>query len=173
MEGTWAVVHDLFEIIGGLAAAIAVGFSVWITTRERADRQQAERDRDEARAAQREAELAEVRRAREAQARRVVLAVQRRRILEARGGHTLDYVMIWTNYSDMPITDVAAVIHGNVSDDAQAFRAMIRPGDSVTFRFEPAGEAGPLNSELAVVFRDAAGVRWRRFADGALAEVPE
>lgn len=40
--------HDLWEIVGALGSAAAAGIALWLATRERADRQAAEKDRDDA-----------------------------------------------------------------------------------------------------------------------------
>lgn len=167
MTGVWAVVHDLFELIGGLAAAIAVGFSVWITSRERTDRKQAERDRDEARVAQREAEQAEVRRAREAQARHVVITM-------TRAGSVNDdpnrVRVACHNYSSMPIMNVALWVDEHRVRGG--YRSVLLPQDKpCEGDFVAAPGRKIFKRGVAVVFLDAAGVVWRRTADGGLAEV--
>lgn len=167
MEGAWAVVHDLFEIIGGLAAAIAVGFSVWITTRERADRKQAEQDRDEARAAQRRAERAERVREEEAQARRVVVtfANPHSRVPQSPG---LAASLQCHNYSDMPIVNVALYVAGK--ERPIAYRTVLHPAENLECEVDLDLDRQAL-ADYSARFIDANGVPWLRRADTRLARV--
>lgn len=181
MTGVWAWVRDGFAVVGGLAAAAAVVFSVWVAFAERRERQQANRERDEARKAQRDAELTQARKAEEAQARRVVVnginrgfGTDKRTVID----------VVFGNYSDMPVSQVLTWL-----DDTMVFlqavipnQAPLMPGqimagrmlrgntigvdpESGDFRFF---DEAPKPGRLSITFIDAAGEHWRRYDDGRL-----
>lgn len=168
--------HDTWEIVGALGSAGAAGAAVWIASRERADRQAAERDRDQARREQRAAELAGVRREREAQARQVVVWLTRQaRTPIGDGPPRPPWVLAWyANYSSMPIKNAVVVARGELIKDNGFVFALLPGHEPVQASFsEEILATKILDSDIAVDFRDAANVRWRRGADGSLDEVPD
>ncbi|WP_454728998.1 hypothetical protein [Cellulosimicrobium protaetiae] len=173
MTGFWAWFHDGWEIVGALASAFAAGVALWLASRERADRQAAEKDRDEAREAQRRAELAEARREREAQARQVVLWLVHYGVpVEAISGKPVGPPSALQasvkNYSSMAILDVSIVVldEGAEHVHSGSERSAIQPGDQWAeyTKVPPPGR----DWTHAVEFRDAAGARWRRYEHGRL-----
>lgn len=160
MTGFWAWFHDGWEIVGALASAFAAGVALWLASRERADRKAAEDDRDEAREAQRRAEMAEARREREAQARQVVVIAERYNA----NGPTVPVRITVGNYSTMPVSDVAVYRRTSDSDEQVAFTFALKDPvreTATTIPMDPGDEA-------YATFQDAAGSRWRRFTDGRL-----
>lgn len=168
MTGFWAWFHDGWEIVGALASAAAVIVAVWLASHERADRKQAEADRDIAREAQRRAELAEAQREREVQARRVAVWLHDD---PAYSPELMGTRVTLGNYSDAPIfaVNVDARVHGGRQP---IFRPLARvlPGQMVEL-VEQFPEEGPLEYvSAAVEFRDMAGVWWRRTLAGGAPE---
>ncbi|MFD4992844.1 hypothetical protein ACFWH7_04475 [Cellulosimicrobium cellulans] len=169
MTGFWAWFHDGWEIVGALASAFAAGVALWLASRERADRQAAEKDRDEAREAQRRAEMAEARREREAQARQVVVMVERYH----EGSQPSSLLITVGNYSGIPVTDLNVRIRVGDSSHSVGFNfALKAPVTEWPMRVEaPIATMRPYNSQIYVEFTDATGTRWNRFADGGLEEL--
>jgi hypothetical protein len=163
---SWQWWKDVAAIVGGIGTALLAAASVWITTRERSDRKQAERDRDEARDAQRRAEQAEMRRQREAQARRVVVTMTR--IGSVRTDPNKARVACH-NYSDMPIMNVTVFVNGQKVKDS--YSSVLHPGESRAALFTAQLGEKIHKPEVTARFLDAAGVVWRRAADGSLVEV--
>jgi|SRR5665647_1478796 len=166
--------QNLWVIIGSLGSAATAIVAVVLASRERTDRKAAERDRDVARAAQTHAEQAEMRRAREAQARAVSVWVLRLMELGPDGGRRYRWTMGFGNYSNMPVLDIGPVVDGErIHLEGRGFRAVLHPKDKVE---GPMGtevaSTEPGNDRIWVTFRDAAGTRWRRYADGRLEELP-
>jgi hypothetical protein len=176
MTGGWAWWHDLAEIVGAVGSAGAAGVAVWLATRERADRKTAERDRDEARSAQRSAELAERRRNVESQARRVVIWVSVGASVND-GGTVTSRSMLCevANHSDLPILKLhlgVAFADGLVT--WADFRQSLAPSGKFTIRFPEvaADYVLPVEGDVFIEFSDAYGRRWRRHADARLEPSP-
>lgn len=178
VTGNWAWFHDSWEIVGALGSAAAAIVAVLLASKAREDRQLAEQERDAARAAQRRAELAQLRREREAQARQVAvwLDTDEPVVWEA-PDLELPYrppnlIMHIVNHSGLPIFDIAP---GELGDEGASSigvsHAVLQPGGVIDFqvprdfveRDEP--ETPP---PLLWFFRDLAGVVWTRDASGAL-----
>jgi hypothetical protein len=173
MTGFWAWFHDGWEIVGAFASAFAAGVALWLASRERADRKAAEEDRDEARKAQRRAEMTEARREREAQARQVVLWLVPFHgpvdpiTAEPLGPPTALQASV-KNYSSMAILDVKVVALDEDSEYAHTGRerSAIQPGAQWAeyTKVPPPGRKWT----HAVEFRDASGAHWRRYEHGRL-----
>lgn len=153
--------HNAWEVIGAIGSASAAAVAVWLATRERVDRKQAERDRDEAREAQRRAETSERRRDFEAQAHRVVATFV---IPDDLARHDTD--LVCHNYSDVPIMHVSFHFQGQKIDTA--YRVTILPRDSASAPVPgPSGKPNAVE-DYAVQFLDANGTYWRRGLDTSL-----
>lgn len=181
MTGVWAWVRDAFSIVGGLAGAGAVIFSVWVAYVERRERKAANIERDEARRAQRESEQAQARKSEEAQARRVVVnginrgfGTDNRTVID----------VILGNYSDMPVSqvltwldDAMIFLHAVIPNQAplmpgQVMAGRVLQGNTITLDPESSDfryfDEAPKPGRLSITFIDAAGQHWRRYDDGRL-----
>jgi hypothetical protein len=192
--------HDTWEIVGSIATLLAVITALVIAlvegrARARTQADELERlrvERDEARREREVVEDAERQRAREAQARQVVIWAE---IERDRNDLVLDVTTV--NYSDAPI--FSATVYVPEREPRFEFDRVIGVGENVGTlmprgehvgrarvahaphegphgpdgprgelrRFE-VGHQDPLLPHIAVVFRDAHGNWWRRAGDGAL-----
>lgn len=186
VTGTWLWWHDLFEIIGGVAAAIAVGFSVWVAFRERADRIAAEADRDDARRAEVAAIERERQRELEAQARRVVVWATRHLVRTSGGDEgepewRVAVIVNVGNFSDMPVTGVAVSIEDRLVvmqgvPLERAVNSTLLPHETVGGYAQELGENDAVlyprsrakRGSIELRFTDAAGVEWTRTDLGEL-----
>lgn len=166
--------HEAWEILGAIGSAFAALVALWLASRERVDRQAAERDRDEAREAQKRAELAETRRMREAQARSVVVWADHLVDVLPTGRRNIARVGA-ANYSDKPIMDVRFRIDGEalplVLDHVDRSSLPVLHPEMSTTASHVGGPTTPANDDIGAEFRDAAGVWWRRSAAGGLEEL--
>lgn len=163
--------HDAWDILAALASAGALAFAVSVAAAEHKGRRRAEAERDEARREQLNAALRNAQREREQQARRIVLWG------EYQSGHTSSDERFLTvtcrNFSDMPVMDVSIVIGGaRVPIDGEGGKSVVfktlLPTESITATVFTAKLY--TNQDLAIQFRDAAGVHWARSGEGKLAE---
>ncbi|QIK82998.1 hypothetical protein [Sanguibacter sp. HDW7] len=159
-----------WEAIGAIGSAFAAGVALWLATRERADRKQAEFDRERAR----DDERRRRRRANEErlyrQARAVALWNEARdegRERDEDGGvrERFDYIE-WTleNFSAAPIFEVAFQERIAETGGRRVGNAIpvLRPGERAIAN-EP---ETPRVDSLQVTFRDVAGTRWTLDKDG-------
>lgn len=176
--------NDVWSMLNAIAAAAAVGVTVWLGWADRkhrreemqrlqTERNEARAERDELRAARDRREDADRTERREAQARRVAvwhwLGPPAYRDCEAVAGVN---VCVY-NASDLPIFDVRTayrVVGATLDQVADVILPDERQEAESVAPFEAYGRDDP--SMRFVRFRDLSGHHWDRFADGRLRAVP-
>ena len=171
--------HEVGDLVGALAAAAAVIFSVVSASRARRDRRRAEAERDAARLEQRSVELEAATDRRERQARAIVVWTRSPAVGVAPADKNVrlsiaeDFyqpVVLLKNYSDMPIFEVVVEL---TEPDGRVHTwptvPILHPSDRPSeYRVEDHRSGKGPAGHAIVLFRDAAGRPWHRESDGSL-----
>lgn len=177
--------HDTWDIVGALGAAAAVVLALGLAWRDGRARRVAEWERDDARAAQLATEERLERERRESQARGIAIWT-----FEApwfglyqgsdvhpdvvSGGSAFTSITVTgKNYTQMPLFDLVGLYANNGIETEIGSASILLPGAQCSFELEPTepGVVPAMPEQLAIGFRDTAGVKWIRRSDGSLEHV--